>query len=545
MIGNVVDVVKRQIYLAEVLVKEGKIEKVTYLGEENNTYPYFSPGLVDAHIHIESTMISPYEFARVAVKHGTVAAICDPHEIANVLGKRGIDYMIKNGKCSPFKFYFGAPSCVPATNFETSGAVLNSSDIETLLQRDDIYFLAEMMNYPGVILGDEEVTKKLALSRKYGKPIDGHAPLLSGEELKKYVAQGITTDHECNSLREAEEKIRLGMNIQIRGGSAASNFDKLIPLMEKYPQKLSFCSDDKHPDDLVEGHINLMVKRAISMGYNALDVITAATLNPINHYKISVGLLQKGDAADFIVVDNLFDFNIKKTFIDGNCVAQNGRSLIPYKVFKRLPNKMISRKFVASDFEINTHLPYDKEIEVPIIGVIDGELITESLSQRMFSKKGKLEVCIDQDILKIAVINRYKKRPIALGFVKNFGLKKGAIASSIAHDSHNVVMIGCSDEEMAKLANQIFKNGGIGICVEGKVQMLPLPIAGLMSNRNIKQVGRMYRRLLAIAKTSGCGLSSPFMSMSFMSLLVIPSLRLSDKGLFDVNSFSYKNINFE
>lgn len=537
--GNIVDVVNSRIFKGTVFVENGKIVDII---PNSDPVPVpdsiIMPGFIDSHVHIESSLLVPTEFARLVVSHGTVASVSDPHEIANVLGVDGVRYMVETGKKSPFKFYFGAPSCVPATTFETAGAVVNSDDIEQLLSSDDIKYLGEMMNYPGVIYDDNEVVKKLESARRHNKPIDGHAPLLSGNELKKYCAAGITTDHECSSLEEAREKICLGMKIQIREGSAAKNFNTLIEIIKEHPDNVMFCTDDAHPHELINGHINILVKKAIDLGYNILDVIKAATLIPKQHYNLEVGMLQKNDPADFIIVDNFNDFNILKTYIDGELVAENGKSLLT-SVPVEVVNNFVAEKVAAHDFRVE-----DKGKDINIIGVINGEIITEKLVGRTKSINNNLVSDVENDILKIAVVNRYENKKPAVGFIKNFGLKRGALASSVAHDSHNIVVIGCDDESMAVATNMIIENkGGFAVCDNDIRTCLPLPVAGIMTNDDAFKVAENYLKIKDSAKNLGSPLNDPFMTMGFMALLVIPKLKLSDKGLFDCEKFELINLN--
>ena len=528
--GQIVDVVNSRIFKGTIFVEHGKI--VNIVEEENDNEQLIMPGFVDSHIHIESSLLVPTEFARIAVTHGTVATVSDPHEIANVLGIDGVKYMIEIGKKSPMKFYFGAPSCVPATSFETSGAVLDSKTVDELLSMDDIKYLGEMMNYPGVIYDDNEVVAKINSAKRHNKPIDGHAPLLSGDDLVKYCKSGITTDHECSNLQEARDKVALGMTIQIREGSAANNFDALIPLIEESPENVMFCSDDMHPHEFVNGHINRLVKKAISLGYNILDILKAATLTPIKHYNLEVGLLRKNDSADFIIVDNFVDFNILKTYIDGKLVAENNKSLVE-ETEVELVNNFKTEKVDIDDFKI-----FDEGRNVKIINAISGELLTEMIIGRPKNVNDNLVSDVDNDILKVAVINRYEKKKIALGFIKNFGMKKGAIASSVAHDSHNIVVIGCSDEEMANAANMIINTkGGLVAWSSDNNICIPLPVAGLMTNIDGHKIAADYKALVSLSKEFGSTLNDPFMTMGFMSLLVIPKLKLSDKGLFDCEKF--------
>ena len=541
--GQIVDVVNSRIFNGTIEIENGKILNIIEEShcpnqcQSQSQSQIILPGFVDSHVHIESSLLVPTEFARLAVAHGSVASVSDPHEIANVFGIDGVRYMIEVGKKSPFKFYFGAPSCVPATCFETSGATLNSNDIEELMSSADIKYLGEMMNYPGVIFNDDEVMKKIESAHRHNKPIDGHAPLLSGDDLKKYCASGISTDHECSSVKEAMEKISLGMKIQIREGSAANNFDNLISIIKDYPDSVMFCTDDAHPHELIKSHINGLIKRAIYLGYNPLDVIKAATLNPVRHYNLEVGLLQKNDPADFVVIDNFNDFNILKTYINGELVAENGKSLLPDVKVDAI-NNFVAEKVTADDFKV-----IDEGKDINIIGVINGELLTEKIiakaqSHKVQSSSFYLISDIENDILKIAVINRYEKKKPAVAFIKGFGLKRGALASSVAHDSHNIIVIGCDDESMAKAANMIIENkGGFAVCSDDVKKCLPLPVAGIMTNDDAFKVADDYLEIRDLAKSLGSPLSDPFMTMEFMALLVIPKLKLSDKGLFDCEKF--------
>ncbi|MBR6774630.1 MAG: adenine deaminase [Bacteroidales bacterium] len=528
--GHIVDVVNSRIFSGTIEIENGRIVNITEEPQSQNQV--IMPGFVDSHVHIESSLLVPTEFARLVVPHGTVASVSDPHEIANVLGVDGVRYMIEVGKKSPFKFYFGAPSCVPATNFETSGATINSDDVEELLSSDDIKYLAEMMNYPGVIFNDNEVVRKIESAKRHGKPVDGHAPLLSGSDLRKYTAAGITTDHECSAMNEAREKINLGMKIQIRECSAANNFNALIELINESPENVMFCTDDAHPHELINSHINGLVKRAIDLGYNILDVLRAATLTPIRHYNLEVGLLQKNDPADFIVIDNFNDFNVLETYIDGELVAENGKSLLD-SVDVETVNNFVAEKVTAADFKV-----VDEGKDINIIGVIHGKLLTEKIVGRTKVVDNNIVSDIENDILKIAVINRYDSKKPAVGFIKGFGLKSGAIASSVAHDSHNIVVIGCDDESMATAANMIIDNkGGFAVYADDVRKCLPLPVAGIMTNDDAFKVATEYQEIKELSKSLGSHLNDPFMTMGFMALLVIPKLKLSDKGLFDCEKF--------
>ena len=533
--GQIVDLVHSRIFPGKVTVCDQKITEIVELPLAEQRY--IMPGFIDAHIHIESSMVPPSEFARMAVCHGTVATVSDPHEIANVLGVEGIDYMIKSGKRCHFKFYFGAPSCVPATPFETSGFTLDAPAIETLMARDDIYYLAEMMNYPGVLANDPEIMQKLAAAQRHGKPVDGHAPMVTGDAIKAYYTSGISTDHECYALEDALEKVKLGMKILIREGSAAKNFNALIPLMTQYPEMLMFCSDDKHPNDLIQGHINELVKRALQKGYKLMNVLRAASLNAIRHYRLDVGLLQTGDDADFIVVDNLNDFQVLQTYIKGRLMAENGVSLMPRRKEEACNN------FQALPITAETLRVPDEGKPIKVIACMDGNLITNTIVTLPKVVDGNLVSDTTRDILKVVVLNRYAPAKPAVGFINNFGLKRGALATSVAHDSHNIVAVGCSDEDIARAINLlVYTKGGMVACSETEFALLPLPVAGLMSLEEGGRVAEEYERADALAHEFGCRLHSPFMTLSFMALLVIPELKLSDKGLFDGIRFEFTSL---
>lgn len=533
--GQIVDLKTRTIFSGSITIENGKIKQIKK--EAKAPKQFILPGLVDSHVHIESSMLTPSEFARLAVVHGTVATVSDPHEIANVLGMEGVKYMIENGKKVPFKFLFGAPSCVPSTSFETSGAVLDSTKLESLMAMKEIGYLGEMMNYPGVLFDDPEVLKKIELSKKYGKPIDGHAPGVVGKDLEKYIHAGISTDHESATLEEAEKKIEGGMKILIREGSAAKNFDALVGLLKNHADMVMFCSDDKHPDNLVNSHINELVKRAIALGYDKFDVLRCASLNAVEHYNLNVGLLQVGDPADMIVVDNLNDFNVLKTFIDGKLVAENGKTNIQ-TIESKLVNVFVADKVSPADFFVK-----DEGKKIRIIGVTDGQLTTDAIVALPKVENGNMVSDLDRDILKITVINRYKKSKPIVGFIKNVGLKKGAFASSVAHDSHNIIAVGTSDENLAAAVNLLIESKGGVIAYSPDEQLaLPLPVAGLMSPFDGYQIAKDYEEIDRMVKSFGSTLYAPFMTMAFMALLVIPQLKIGDKGLFDVNSFSFVSL---
>lgn len=535
--GHIVDVVNHTIKSGFILIDSGKI--TGFEASDKVPEQYIIPGFVDAHIHIESSMMLPAEFAHYSTIHGTVACICDPHEIANVCGIAGVDYMIDNGKHSPLKFYFGAPSCVPATDFDSAGAILDADSIDELLERDDIYFLAEMMNYNGVIENDEQVHKKLRAAKRHNKPVDGHAPELSGEGLKAYANSGISTDHECMTLDEADEKIALGMKVLIREGSAAKNFDDLLPLLNRYTDEIMFCSDDKHPDDLIKnGHIDTLARRAVAAGYDPLKVLQICSYNPVKHYKLDVGLLQKGDNADFVVVNNLKDFEVKETYIQGVKVAENNIALFPAYVPNELMNNFKALKLTVNQLRVE---PTGDQLKVIVVD--DGQLFTHSELVVPRIEDGNLVSDTGNDVLKLVVYNRYRDAKPAIGFIKNIGLKRGAMASTVSHDSHNIVAVGTSDEELVNAINHIIDSkGGIIACDGKNVALLPLPVAGLMSEKEGNMIADRYVELDTMVKNMGSGLKAPFMTVAFMSLLVIPKLKLSDQGLFDGRTYSFTNL---
>ncbi len=539
--ANLVDIIEREIFPAEVTIEEGKIIRIEKISGTPDQY--ILPGFVDSHIHIESSMVTPVEFSRTAISHGTVATVSDPHEIANVLGRKGVEYMVANASLTPMKILFGAPSCVPATDFESSGAKITAADISEMLNWDDIGYLSEMMNYPGVIYNDDEVHKKLEAAAKKGVPIDGHAPGLTGEDLRKYAEGGITTDHECFTIEEAREKISYGIHIQIREGSGAKNFNNLIPLLNEYPEMVMLCSDDLHPNDLIKGHINLLVKRALQMGYDLFDVLRSASYNAVLHYKLNVGLLREGDPADFILVDSIEDWNIKSVCINGSYCFENEEvnidnsqeetpSIVQHT---ETPNNFQAKEITEKDLIVSA-----KGKTLKVIQAIDGELITRKQSFVYEGEKRNVSSDTGKDILKLVVVNRYENKAPAIGFINGFGLKKGSLASSIAHDSHNIICVGTSDRDIKEAVNWIIRNKGGIVSFDGKdFSGLPLPVAGIMTNKPVALAAETYEKASEMAKRMGTGLAAPFMTLAFMSLLVIPELKLSDKGLFDGTSFSF------
>jgi adenine deaminase len=531
--ANFVDLKNRQVYPARITIKKGKIAAI----EAINTavQGYAMPGFVDAHVHIESSMLIPSEFARMAVVHGTVGTVSDPHEIANVMGIEGVYYMIENGKKVPFKFNFGAPSCVPATSFETAGAEIDVVGIRQLMANPAIKYLAEMMNYPGVLFEDPMVMAKINAAKEAGKPIDGHAPGLRGDDAQKYIDAGISTDHECFSLEEALDKLNRGMKVIIREGSAAKNFDSLIDILPVHTAKVMFCSDDKHPDDLLLGHINQLAARAVAKGIPLFDVLQVACVNPVEHYNLDIGLLQIGDPADLIIVEDLIDFKTKATYIDGILVARNGQTYIE-PVAEKIINNFNTSSKQEKDFALTASSDF-----IHVIRALDGELITESFKTTV-KKAGPLAVSdTEQDILKMVVVNRYEDRAPSFGFIQGFNLQEGAVASCVGHDSHNIIAVGVDDASICKAVNSIIENsGGIAVVGKEKTQVLPLPVAGIMSVDRGTKVAHAYAALDNFAKESlGCTLKAPFMTLSFMALLVIPRMKLSDLGLFDGGNFTF------
>ncbi len=531
LVANLVDIPARRIFPAEIAVVSGRIASIKEVAGPVESF--LLPGFVDAHVHVESSMLIPSEFARLAVTHGTVATVSDPHEIANVLGVEGVEFMIANGKQVPFHFFFGAPSCVPATAFETAGAFIDAEATGRLLADPDIGYLSEMMNFPGVLNGDPEVLAKIAHAHRLGKPVDGHAPGLRGELAKRYIEAGISTDHECFTREEALDKLACGMKILIREGSAAKNFDALIGLMHDHAEHLMFCSDDKHPDSLVLGHINDLCARAVALGHNVFDVLRVACSNPVAHYNMPVGQLRVGDAADFILVEDLQEFNVERTWIGGQLVAENGRSLIQ-RVASSRPNQFNCSSKKKEDFRVPAQTK-----DLLVIEALDGQLITP---KTWIAPTVSNDECISdpsKDLLKIAVVNRYHNAPPAVGWITNFGLKKGAIAGSVAHDSHNIVAVGTNDVDLCKAVNLVIRErGGVALANAAHERVLPLPIAGIMSDADAYLVADAYAEMDREAKELGSQLAAPYMTLSFMALLVIPHLKMSDKGLFDGDTFS-------
>lgn len=534
--GQIIDLQERRIFPGRLVLCENRIaEVVEDLSVTEQTL--LLPGFVDAHVHVESSMLPPAEFGRTAVRHGTVATVSDPHEIANVLGMAGVDFMLESAKHSPIPILFGAPSCVPATPFETAGAVLDADAVGALLSRAEIGYLSEVMNYPGVLARDPELMQKIAHAKAAGKPVDGHAPGLRGSDAADYAAAGITTDHECVALDEALDKIAAGMWIAIREGSAARNYEALAPLLRSHPDRCFFCTDDMHPNALVEGHIDRLVARAIADGYDLFDVLRVACVNPVGHYRLPVGQLRAGDFADFIRISDTRDFRVLETWLRGQRVAVNGQAVAVFHP-SQMPNQFVSTPFSARDFAVETSA---ESVIVPVIEARDGQLITGAGEARLIAGEGVVLPDTASDVLTIAVVNRYQSAPPALAWIRGFGLQHGAIASSVAHDSHNIVAVGTSREAMASVVNAVMSaRGGVAVCdASGAVDVLPLEIAGLMSADPADVVAGNYDRIAAKARTLGSPLRDPFMTLSFMALLVIPDLKLSDKGLFSGAVFEF------
>lgn len=533
--GQLVDIKNQEIYPANISIESGKIIKIERA--QNSPDRFILPGFVDAHVHVESSMLVPAEFARLAVVHGTVGTISDPHEIGNVLGVQGVEYMIENGQQVNFKFYFGAPSCVPATPFETAGAEISVEDVQYLLAKPEIKYLAEMMNWPGVLHQDEMVYAKIASAKAVNKPVDGHAPGLKGKDAEQYAAAGISTDHECFTAEEALDKLKCGMKILIREGSAAKNFDALIDLMHEHHEQMMFCSDDKHPDNLVDGHINQLVTRALDRGVELFKVLKAACVNPVEHYNMDIGLLNEGDPADFIVVNDLASFSVQQTWINGQLVAEDGHSKIS-SVTNQVINNFNTDPKEPHDFDVS--ITGDK---VGVMEALDGQLITNLLEYESALIDNETQTNLEHDLLKIAVVNRYDNAGVAIGYIKNIGIKEGALASSVGHDSHNIVVVGVDSESMCKAVNLIIEQkGGVSAISRAEELILPLPVAGIMSPDDGYKVAEDYSKIDRFAKSLGTPLTSPFMTLSFMALLVIPRAKMSDKGFFDGEKFEFLNV---
>jgi len=537
-IGKIVDIHNKRVFSGEITYDENGIKSVVEHCDADYTN-FIMPGFVDSHIHIESTMMSPNEFARNVVKNGTVAVVADPHEIANVCGVAGVEYMVENSKNTPFKFYYGVPSCVPATSYEICGGEINSSDVDKMLASGDYKFLGEFMNVPGIINNDKECISKTEITKKYNLPIDGHAPGVSGDDLKKYVAAGISTDHEFFSFENSVEKIKSGIKIQIREGSASKDFEDLYELIDMFPNDVMMCTDDSHPKDLLElGHIDKIVKRAVNKNLNIFNILKTACINPVEHYNLEVGLLREGDKSDFIIVEDLKKFKVLKTVIDGEIVFENGESNIKPAAINLINNFNVE-KISVEDIKV-------KNVEgkkLKVINVVDGTLVSDKILVDASTENGEVISDLDSDILKIVLHNRYTNMPVQVGFIKGFGLKKGAFASSVSHDSHNILAIGTNDNDIVSVVNKIVEaKGGLAVSCQDMSDILELPIAGLMSDKDINTISDSYSRLKYKLKEFDCTLDSPFMTMAFMSLIVIPELKLGSRGLFEFSKFEFVDL---
>ena len=541
--GKIVDIQQQCIYQGTLTIEAGKITAICK-GSLATDHPctqyttgYIMPGFIDAHVHIESAMLTPENFGEVVITKGTVAVVTDPHEIANVLGVAGIQFMLDNSKKSPIKTFFTIPSCVPATPFDVSGGRVSAAEVEQLAATKQFVGLSEMMNVPGVLFQDKEVMAKLHTAQKYGYPIDGHAPLLSGENLKKYTEAQITTDHECSTIEEAEEKIKRGMKILIREGSAARNYEALKTLIKTHPEATMFCTDDSHPDELLsKGHIDKIVRQALRDGFNLFDVLRIASLNPIHHYGLNVGQLREGDEADFIVVDNLADFNTRAVYICGKKCYTTKESATKKEIVSGLNEEekegLHLNFFNHAEIQVEA-LRKEMRKATPVIEVKDGELVTQLYTYTPSVETANLEAVIKKDILKIVYLNRYTNGTPQVAFCKGFNLTKGAFASCIAHDSHNIIAVGCTDADLCKAINQVIKQkGGLAVSQADKVDSLSLPIGGIMSDHKAPYVAEQYSKLNRLLAGMGCTLRAPFMTLSFLSLVVIPSIKIGEKGLF-------------
>jgi len=528
--GRVIDIFRRNIYPAEIEISGKAITRVSR--SESCDDVYIMPGLIDAHIHIESSMVTPGNFALTAVSRGTTGVVADPHEIANVLGIRGVDFMMDDAEKVPLKFYFGAPSCVPATSFESSGAIIGPSEIEALFRQGRVKFLAEMMNFPGVISGDGDVIRKIATARNFNCVIDGHAPRLTGEELKRYVESGISTDHECTDLSEAKEKISLGMKILIREGSAARNLDSLKELINSDPDKVMLCSDDLHPEMLTRRHLDRIVADLITQGFDIFDVIRSCTFNPVMHYGLNNGLLRPGDQADFIIVNDPREMKVLSTWIDGEKVFDDGKALFSYH------GPVPVNNFCCSEIDAGMIRVKREGQNIRVIEAFDGELLTRGVLAGAGDGEF-VEADQEADLLKLVVKDRYRNAPPSTAFIRGFGIKDAAFASSVAHDSHNIIGVGTSDDYITKAINSVIRmKGGMSVVNGNDIHSLPLPVAGIMSDLPVEPVASQYEELSEYVINSGCRMKAPFMTLSFMALLVIPELKLSDRGLFDTARFS-------
>lgn len=533
--GNIIDILEREIYPGVISVDNNIIKSISRNSEKYDHY--ILPGFIDAHVHIESSMLIPKEFSSLVIKRGTVAIINDPHEIANVLGIPGISFMIENSKESLVKTFFTIPSCVPSTAMDYSGAEISASDIENMIEHFPFIGLSEVMDVPGV-LNDRKVRNKIEIALNNDLIIDGHAPQLRGKDLEKYIAAGISTDHECSDINEAIEKINLGMNILIREGSAAKNYEALKYLIKDYPDHVMFCTDDSHPSDLLHsGHIDKIVRRANKDGFDLFDVLKIACINPIKHYRLNVGYLRVNDPADFIVVNDLVSFDILSVFLNGE--EKYNINADQVKVEKTTSHCKSLNNFKRTPLQ-REELIKSIQNKVTCIGVLNNEIITKKILFNIPKPLQNLESDIERDILKIVYVNRYENKPPQIAYITGIGLKKGAFASSVSHDSHNIIAVGCNDHDLLMAINAVIaEKGGLCTVIENETIILPLPIAGIMTSESGKEVSLTWDLLIQKLKMNGCVLDSPFMTLSFMALIVIPELKIGEKGLFEYSKFDF------
>ncbi|MEM4524889.1 MAG: adenine deaminase [Methanothermobacter sp.] len=532
--GNILNVFTGDIYPAEIIIENGMIKIVRKI--KGDFDGILLPGFIDAHTHIESSLMTPSSFAEATIPHGTTAVISDPHEIANVMGLEGIDFMIEDSKRVPLKFFFTAPSCVPSTEFETAGARIGINEIEALLERDEIVALGEMMDFPSVISEDPQVIEKIKAAKRACKPIDGHAPLLSGDDLCRYVEKGISTDHESVYAEEAREKIELGMKIMVREGSSAKNLQELAKVGGDF-----LVSDDMEPGDLIEGHMDAILRKAVEYGIDEVEAVRMVTINPADHYSLDFGAIAPGKSADIVLVDNLKNFTVKKVFINGELVAKDGEKLFKVKGKERTPpqGKIRIKGLESSRLGIRAS---GNRARVRVIKVFEGQIITSESIHELPIRDGIVQPLPEDDILKVSVIDRYGHGNIGNGFVEGFGIQEGALASTVAHDSHNLIVVGTSTDYMMRAVEILRRSGGGLVAVALDESMhLRLPVAGLMSHERVNILACKARQLNDFVADMGSSLSNPFMTMSFLSLLVIPQLRLSDRGLFNVEERRFVN----
>lgn len=533
--GNILNVFTDEIYPGEIKINNGIIESIR---EVDQYFPdIIVPGFIDSHIHIESSRLTPSRFAEVALRHGTTAVVCDPHEIGNVMGLEGIEYMVNDAKYAPLKFFFTAPSCVPATNYETNGATISADIIDSLLRRDEFVALSEVMNYTGVVNGDKDLIDKINVAKKYNKKIDGHAPLLTGPDLQKYVKYGISTEHECVTKAEALEKKRLGLKIMIREGSESHMLEKLVNTPTDF-----IVTDDLEPDDLVKGHMNIRLRKAVDLGMDPFEAIRKVTLNPAEHYGLNCGSISPGKSADLVFIDNLDDFRVKRVVVNGNTIFKKQKLLYRAKPLPLDSTLHINHKN-AEDFDLKANNPNKKSANVNVIRVIPESIVTKKSTAKLTIDRGKIIPSVFEDILKISVVERYGGNTISNAFISGFGLKNGAIASSVSHDSHNLIVIGTNSEYMAEATNKIIDNNGGIVAISNQEQIeLPLPIAGLMSDRSVLEVAKQTEALNDLVNRMGCPLENPFTIMSFMALPVVDEIKITNKGLFDVSENKFIDV---